>query len=150
MKNLILSAAVVMLSACEMRQGGMYRKSGGGNVFGDMAKSAQETRQYVDETVQVVTDPAGASVQVNDGFVGYSPVKTMVRRYWNGEPGSMVLDTVKIDVAPAADGQCAQGGVFGEGSRKLPVPVRFSMTNCPEGAPAYEPVRARKKKSQSF
>ena len=146
MKNLILAGTVAMLAACAMPEGGMHRKSGGGNLFGSMASPAQGSRPYVDETVQIVTDPPGASVQVNDGVVGNSPASVVVRRYWNGEPGSMVLDTVKIDVFPAMDGQCAQSGVFGEGSRKLPVPVRFSMTNCAAAAPVYAPARARRKK----
>ncbi len=145
MKNLILALAVAMLAACEMQQGGMHRKAGGGNVFSSMSKPAQGTQPYVDETVEVVTDPPGASVQVNDGFVGYSPAKAVVRRFWNGEPGSMVLDTVKIEALPVSDGQCAQSGVFGEGSRKLPLPVRFSMTNCSAEAPAYAPVSRKRK-----
>lgn len=132
MKNLMLICAAAILSACVMPEGGMKISQSP-----LMTKLTQADRQYVDETVEVVTVPAGARVQVNDGFVGYSPVKAVVRRYWNGEPGSMVLDTVKIEALPVQDGQCAQGGTFGDGSRKAPAPVSFDMTACSADTPRY-------------
>ncbi|OGR68634.1 MAG: hypothetical protein A2081_03575 [Elusimicrobia bacterium GWC2_61_19] len=122
MKNLILISAAVLLAACAMPQGGMKR---GGSPFVE-----PETGPFVEENIEVITAPAGAQVLVNDGFMGYAPVKAVVRRYWRGEPGNMVLDQVKIEAQPIAAGHCAQGGYFGAGSSKVPAPVRFNMTAC--------------------
>lgn len=133
MKNLVLAGAAVMLAACAVPQGGMKRADSG--LFGNLAQPAQEAQSFVDETVEVVTVPPGARVQVNDGFVGYAPVKALVRRFWRGDPGNMVLDQVKIEALPVAGGQCVQGGVFGEASRKVPAPVRFNMTACASAQP---------------
>jgi hypothetical protein len=127
MKKLALFAMAVLFSACAMPQGGT-KKSGGG-LFANLAQPAQ-TDQFVDEAVEVVTDPAGARVQINGGLIGFSPVKASVRRYWRGAPGNMTLDAVTIEAQAAAPGQCDQAGIFGEGSRKVPSPVLFNMTAC--------------------
>ncbi|HAT72761.1 MAG TPA: hypothetical protein DCS63_08085 [Elusimicrobia bacterium] len=135
MKNLILMAVAVALGACAVPQGGMKRV-GGPTLFGNIAAPAQETGAFVEETIEVVTAPAGARVLVNDGFMGYAPVKAVVRRYWRGEPGNMVLDQVKIDAQPVAAGHCAQGGLFGPNSTKVPSPLRLDMTAC-AAQPSY-------------
>jgi len=135
MKNLILMAVAVTLAACAMPQGGMKR-AGSPKLFGNIVQPAQETAAFVEETIEVVTAPVGARVLVNDGFIGYAPVKALVRRYWRGEPGNMVLDQVKIDAQPVAAGHCAQGGLFGGGSTKVPSPVRLDMTAC-AAQPSY-------------
>ena len=57
MKNLILIGAAAALAACVMPEGGMTNLRGGFM----MKKTAQETQPYVDETVEVVTVPAGAA-----------------------------------------------------------------------------------------
>jgi hypothetical protein len=94
-----------------------------------MAQPVQQ--QYsIDEPVEVSTEPPGARIQVNDAFAGYAPVRTVVRRLWHGEPGRMVLDTVKIEALPVAAGQCVQTGFFGQNSAKTPPRVSFSMTDC--------------------
>jgi hypothetical protein len=138
MRNLMLAAAVTLLAACAIPQGGMGVKRVGGSPFMQV-----ETGPFVEETVEVVTFPAGAQVQVNEGFVGYAPVKALVRRYWRGQPGSMVLDQVKIEALPVAAGHCAQGGYFGTNSTKVPSPVRFNMTAC-AAQPSYSQPAGKK------
>ncbi|OGR44773.1 MAG: hypothetical protein A2X35_05605 [Elusimicrobia bacterium GWA2_61_42] len=135
MKNLTLLCAVTMLAACAVPQGGMKR-SGGVGLFGNLGQPAQETQPFVEETVEVITSPPGARVHVNDGFVGYAPVKAAVRRIWSGTPGNMVLDLVKIEAFPVAGGQCVQSGLFGQNNLQVQSPVRFPMTNCAATRPA--------------
>jgi hypothetical protein len=133
MKNLMLAVAVAMLAACAMPQGGMAMKKrgGGGSLFGAMNQQAQPTDAYVDEVIEIVTAPPGSAVLVNDGQVGYSPVKVSVRRYWRGEPGNMALDIVKVSaIPPSADGRCVQSAVFGQNNAKVISPVRLDMYNC--------------------
>lgn len=139
--KLVLSIVVAaLLSSCAMPQGG--RKRGGG-VFGGAGAQQAQQQYFVDETVDVVTEPPGAKIFVNDAFVGNAPVKAAVRRTWRGDPrATMTLDTVKIEAQPVEAGQCAQSGVFGQNSVKSPPQVRFNMTSC--AAPA--PVRARRRK----
>ena len=127
-KSVFVLGAAVLLAACAMPQGGMKKGSGGTGIFGN--KQAAQPDQFVDEAVEVVTDPAGARVQINGGLIGFSPVRSTVRRYWRGQPGSMTLDAVTVEAQAAAAGQCDQSGIFGEGSTKVPAPVRFSMTSC--------------------
>jgi hypothetical protein len=142
MNKLVLLGMAVLFAACAMPQGSVHKK-GGGNIFGGLSQTAQ-TDKFVDEAVEVGTDPAGARVQINGGLVGVSPVKVMVRRYWRGDPGSMTLDPVTIEALAAAPGQCDQSGIFGEGSRKVPSPVRFSMTSC--SAALQEDAKPAKKR----
>lgn len=125
MNKLALLGLVAVLAACAMPQGTAHKK-GGGDLFGNIS----QPDQFVDEVVDVITDPAGARVQINGGLIGFSPVKSTVRRYWRGAPGSMTLDPVTVEAQAAAAGQCDQSGIFGEGSTKVPSPVRFSMTSC--------------------
>ncbi|MCX5791148.1 MAG: hypothetical protein NTY45_02865 [Elusimicrobia bacterium] len=140
MKISILLAVPALFAACAMPQGAMKR--GAGEPGGAAAQPAQQ--QYsVDETVDIVTDPPGAKIFVNDAFVGYAPVKADVRRTWRGDPRyQMTLDNVKIEARPVEAGQCAQSGIFGQGSVKSPPQVRFNMSSCAAAAP----VRARRKK----
>lgn len=138
MKKLTLFAIAVMFSACAMPQGGM-KKSGGGLL----AKPVQqESLQYVDEVVEVVTEPAGAAVNINGVFAGNAPVSLSVRRYWRGQPGNLVLDPVKVEALASEQGQCTQSGVYGQGSAKAPSPVRLLMTNC-DVPPASNRPRAK-------
>ena len=135
MKKLaLLGMMAVLFTACAMPQGGM-KKSGGMGLFGTVAQPVQSD-QFVDEAVEVVTDPAGMRVNINGGLVGYSPVKAAVRRYWRGEPGNMTLDPVAIEALAAAAGQCDQSGIFGDASTKVPAPVRFNMAACAAAQPA--------------
>ncbi len=127
MKKLVLFGAAVVLAACAMPQGTAKNTSNGG-FFGQM--SAVQPDQFVDEVVEVITEPAGARVQINGGLIGFSPAKATVRRYWRGQPGDMTLDAVTVEALAAAPGQCDQSGIYGEGSRKVPSPVRLSMTAC--------------------
>lgn len=127
MRKLLFAAAVLPLAACAMPQGGMMKQAGGSPFT---KPGPQPTQYYVDEVVEIVTEPAGAAVNVNDVYAGNAPVKVSVRRYWRGEPGSMVLDPVKVEALGAGGGQCTQGGLYGEGSQKAPSPVRLLMTNC--------------------
>ena len=144
MKKLALLGMAVLFSACAMPQGTVHKKGGGG-LFSNLSQPAQ-TDQFVDEAVEVVTDPAGARVQINGGLIGFSPVKTSVRRYWRGVPGSMTLDAVTIEAQAAASGQCDQSGIFGEGSRKVPAPVRFNMAACSAPQPEEaKPAMKRRK-----
>lgn len=136
MNKLALLGLAVMFAACAGQKGGMKKQNGG------VLPAAQQgqTEQFVDEAVEVMTNPAGARVQVNGGLVGFSPVKTTVRRYWRGAPGSMKLDVVTVEVQAVESGQCDQSGIFGEDSRKVPVPVFFNMTCSAAGA---EPAGAK-------
>ena len=140
MKNLILICAVVVLAACAMPPGGMAQKRpGGGSLFWNVSQAAVEQPQqhFVDETVEVITEPAGARIHINDGFVGYSPLKAPVRRLWRGDPRyPMTLDTVKIEALPVAGGQCVQSVMVGQNSGKTPPQVSFNMTACSAAAPA--------------
>ncbi len=129
MNKFVLLAMAVVFTACAMPQQGAAKKRGGGGLFANISQPAQ-AEQFVDEVVDVITDPAGARVQINGGQIGFSPVRSTVRRYWRGEPGSMTLDPVTVEAQAAAPGQCDQSGIFGEGSTKVPSPVRFSMTSC--------------------
>jgi len=140
MKIVMLLAVSALFPACAMPQGGMKRSVGGPG--GAVSRPAQQ--QYsVDETVDIVTEPPGAKILVNDAFVGYAPVKADVRRTWRGDPRyQMTLDTVKIEALPIEAGQCAQSGVFGQGSVKTPPQVRFNMASCAAAAP----VRAARRK----
>jgi len=126
MKNLLLPVFLLFLAACAVPQGSVKRSGAG--IFGTIGPAAEGP--YVDEIIEVVTEPAGAKVQVNDDFAGYAPVRYNVRRLWRGEPGRMTLDTVKIEALPVAPGHCAQSGIYGQHSLKVPFPVRLTMTNC--------------------
>lgn len=128
-KFIFTGAAFIMAAACAMPQGGManMKKRAAAGRYGGPAPAVP---QYMDEVVSVETVPAGARVQVNGFFAGYSPAKYVVRRYWRGQPGSLALDSVMVEAQAAAPGQCDQSGIFGEGSTKVPSPVRFSMTSC--------------------
>lgn len=128
MKNLLLPVFLLFLAACAVPQGGAKRSGAG--IFGTIGPAADQP--YVDEIIEVVTEPAGAKVQVNDDFAGYAPVRYNARRFWRGEPGRMTLDTVKIEALPVAAGQCVQSGIYGQHSLKVPFPVRFTMTSCPQ------------------
>ena len=144
MRNVIVLGMAVMLAACAIPQGGMVKRGAGGGLFANLVNPAvQETGSFVDEMLDVVTEPAGARVQINDAFMGYAPIKASVRRYWRGNPGNMALDQVKIEALPVSGGQCVQGGLFGEASRKVPSPVRFNMTVCSGSASAYAPPAGR-------
>jgi hypothetical protein len=118
-------------AACAIPQQGGMKRSGG--LFGPAGAPAQPRSQYVvDETVDVLTDPPGARILINDAPAGYAPVKAAVRRLWRGDPAyPMTLDTVKIEALPVAAGQCVQTGIFGQNSGRTPPQVRFNMTNCP-------------------
>lgn len=132
MKNFLLAAAVALLAACAVPQGGMGAKrvGGGNSLFGALNQQAQPTDSFVDEVIEVISVPPGAVIMVNDGFVGYAPVKASVRRYWRGAPGSMQLDVVRFSAAPSVSGHCAQSAIYGQNNLKVPSPVRFVMTNC--------------------
>ncbi len=132
MKNALLAASFLLLAACAVPQGGMKRSGAG--IFGTIGPAADQP--FVDEIIEVVTEPAGARVEVNGDFAGYAPVRYTARRLWRGEPGRMTLDTVKIEALPAAAGQCVQSGTYGQHSLKVPFPVRFTMTSCVAAQPA--------------
>lgn len=129
MNKVMVLGAVLMFSACAMPQGGMKRSGG---LFDNLKQPAQQSQQYfVDETVEVITEPPGARILVNDASAGYAPVKAAVRRMWRGDPRyPMTLDTVKIEALPVGAGQCVQTGIYGQNSGKTPPQVRFTMTNC--------------------
>ncbi|OGS08191.1 MAG: hypothetical protein A2270_10185 [Elusimicrobia bacterium RIFOXYA12_FULL_51_18] len=137
MNKFFLLGFLLMFSACAMPQAGMKtgRRIG---ALGAIAQPAQQPQQYfVDETVEVITDPPGARIQINDAFAGYSPLKAPVRRMWRGDPRyPMTLDTVKIEALPVAGGQCVQSGIFGQNSGRTPPQVSFNMTACSVPAPA--------------
>jgi len=146
MNKIFIFSVVLTFSACMMPPGGMMKaRKGGGGLFGEMAQPVQQPQEFVDETVQVLTDPPGARIQVNDAFVGYSPVTTVVHRLWRGDPSyPMTLDTVKIEALPVAGGQCVQSGFFGQNASKTPSPVSFNMTAC-SASPAPAASEAGKK-----
>lgn len=138
MKNGMLICAVAALAACAMPPGAMVKKRGGGSLFGNISEPAQQPQQYfVDETVEVITEPPGARIHINDAFVGYSPLKAPVRRMWRGDPRyPMTLDTVKIEALPVAGGQCVQSVMVGQNSGRTPPQISFNMTACSAPAPA--------------
>jgi hypothetical protein len=137
MKHLLLALAAVALCACAMPQGAAK----GGNPWAGLgAKRTMAAQQpaapsYVDEVIDVVTEPPGARILVNEAPVGTSPLRYSVRRLWRGQPGYMALDTVKVEALPTAAGQCVQTGIYGQGATKVPAPVSFNMTSC---APAQK------------
>lgn len=131
MKTIILVSALWMLAACAIPQGGMIQKRSGG-LFGAMSQPSPEpAQQFVNETFDVITDPPGARVMVNNSNFGNSPVQVTIRRMWRGEPGyPMILDTVKVEAFPVEAGQCVQTGIFGQNAGKTPPQVRFNMASC--------------------
>jgi len=136
MNKLFLAGTVLLFSGCAMPQQGMMMKKGG--IVRHMAEPVQQPRQFfVDEVIEVLTEPAGARIHINDAFAGYSPVKAPVRRMWRGDPQyPMTLDLVKIEALPVGAGQCVQTGVFGQNSAKTPPQVSFNMTACAPAQPS--------------
>lgn len=142
-KNLLLVPALGLLCACAIPQPGMY----GNSVYGGlgakraspfMAPQQQAAPEFVEELVEVVTEPPGARIHINDALAGHSPLQYTVRRFWRGQPGYMALDTIKVEALPVAGGQCVQSGVYGQNNQKAPAPVRFVMTDCRPAAPAKQ------------
>lgn len=136
----ILGVMIVFFAACAMPQGGMMMKrKGGGGMFNSIgqqpAQQAQPAAQtFVDESFEVVTDPPGARIMVNNTNYGNSPVQVVVRRLWRGDPNyPMTLDTVKVEALPVVAGQCIQTVVYGDKAGKTPPKVKFNMTNCGGG-----------------
>lgn len=130
MKTLFIALAASALCACAMPQPGMRGQGFLGAAFSPSPAAAESAEDYVDESVYVITEPAGARIHVNDVFAGYAPVRYDVRRFWRGDPGHMVLDSVKVEALPVAGGQCVQSGIYGGGSNRVPSPVTFDMTAC--------------------
>jgi len=130
-KTIILISALGMLAACAIPQGGMIQKRSG-SLFGAMNQPAPaQAQEFVNETFEVITDPPGARVMVNNSNFGNSPVQVTIRRMWRGEPGyPMILDTVKVEAFPVEAGQCVQTGIFGQNAGKTPPQVRFNMASC--------------------
>jgi len=135
MKRTFLPMIVLALSACALPQQSMMMKTGG-RRYAPAPQPVQAQQYFVDETVEVLSEPPGARIQVNDAFAGYAPARAAVRRFWRGEPGRMVLGMVKIEALPVAGGQCVQSGYFGQNSAKVPLQVSFTMTDCPSAAAA--------------
>ena len=129
--TLISVLGMLALAACAIPQGGMVRKRSGG-LFDSISKPAPaQAQQFVNETFEVITDPPGARVMVNNSNFGNSPVQVTIRRMWRGEPGyPMILDTVKVEAFPVESGQCVQTGIFGQNAGKTPTQVRFNMASC--------------------
>jgi hypothetical protein len=137
MKTIILFGAVLTFSACAVPQPG-------GSDPGAIKKASpqQAPQKFVEESIEVVTDPPGARILVNGSNAGYAPVTVKARRLWRGDPGSpMMLDTVRLEAIPVADGQCAQIRIFGAGAAKTPPQISFDMHLC-GGSPAQpQPVK---------
>jgi len=137
MKHFPLVLSLAALCACVMPEGAMK----GGNpwaAFGakrTVAPQQPAAPDYIDEVIEVVTEPPGARILVNEAPVGTSPLRYTVRRLWRGQPGYMALDTVKVEALPTAAGQCVQSGIYGQGATKVPALVSFNMTSC---APAQK------------
>ncbi len=144
MRIFILLIVSASFSACAIpQQGGMK-----GGLLGSMSRPVgmkrrqpqqppPESQYVVNESVEVITEPPGARIFVNDASVGFAPVKTEVRRLWRGDPAyPMTLDTVKIEAMPVAAGQCVQSATFGQNSGKTPPQVQFNMTACAPAQPA--------------
>ncbi|HBW22762.1 MAG: hypothetical protein A2X28_05170 [Elusimicrobia bacterium GWA2_56_46] len=131
-KIILLGIALVFSAACAMPQGGMVKKRRGGLFDGIGQESAQQQAQpSVDETFEVITEPPGARIMVNNANYGNSPVRVTVRRMWRGDPNyPMILDTVKVEAFPVESGQCVQTGIFGQNAAKTPPQVRFNMASC--------------------
>ncbi|MDA8130911.1 MAG: hypothetical protein M0011_05340 [Elusimicrobia bacterium] len=145
MRTALSLFSLLCLSACAMPQPGRYGASPAAKKPLPFMSQPQESAPYVDETVDVASEPPGARIQVNDGFAGYAPLRYRVRRLWRGQPGMMTLDPVKIEALPVAAGQCVQGGFYGQGNQRVPSPVNFTMTNC---APAPQAPDAYRKRSK--
>jgi hypothetical protein len=141
MNQFSLFLVALFLGGCAIPQPGGY---GGSAVYGGLGTkrsfvrqaAPQASQQYIDEALEIATEPPGARILVNDAAVGVSPLRYTVRRLWRGQPGNMTLDTVKIEALPTAAGQCVQSGIFGEASRKVASPVSFTMAAC-----AQQPAR---------
>ncbi|MCM2266366.1 MAG: hypothetical protein NDI60_01180 [Elusimicrobiales bacterium] len=130
MKHFLLFAAVSLLAACAVPQGGPGMKRG----FLESAGGAP-TSQFVDEVIEVITVPPGAQVNVNETPAGVSPLKVSVRRYWRGKAGYLILDMVKIEALPVAAGQCMRSAVLGQNNLRAPATVTLDMASC---ADSYE------------
>jgi hypothetical protein len=142
MKKIILVGSLLTFSACAMPQQWGARTPGAMKKTSPQEAPQQEPQQFVDESIEVVTDPPGARILVNGSSAGYAPVTVKVRRLWRGGSGSpMMLDTVRLEAIPVVeDGQCAQISILGAGAAKTPAQVRFDMRLC-GGTPAQpQPV----------
>jgi len=141
MRKISLPFFLLLLAACAMPQGGM--KGGGFRYSGTAPKYPPALSQYyIDEVIDVATEPPGARVLVNESAVGYAPVRYSVRRFWRGDPGRMLLDTVKIEAMPISAGQCVQSGIYGQNNLKIPSPVSFKMADCGKAFEYPEPAGA--------
>lgn len=146
MSRPILLLPLLCLAGCAIPQPGMYGNSPYGGFGMKRAISAQQqapAQEFVEELVEVRTEPPGARVHINDAFAGYAPLQFSVRRFWRGQPGYQALDTVKVEALPVAGGQCVQAGVFGQNNQKAPSPVSFVMTDC-RPAPGQAPAGTSK------
>lgn len=146
MRDLLLGCSALCLCGCAMPQPGASANPFFGGMVKRSAAAEQPSQQYVDEAIDVVTEPPGARIHVNDAFVGHAPVRYTVRRLWRGQPGYMVLDTVKVEALPTAAGQCVHSGIYGEASTKVQSPVTFSMSDCApaKSAPAAYPPPSKR------
>lgn len=134
MKKLLLPLAAAGLCACAIPQPGMYGSSpyGGFGMKRALAEPPQQeaAAAYVNEVIDIATEPPGARILVNDVPAGNSPLRHTVRRLWRGEPPYMALDTVKIEAFPVTGGHCVQSGIYGQNNLKVPSPINFNMANC--------------------
>lgn len=129
--------AAAALAACAVPDGAM---KGSSLLSGTAVRRAAPAQalpdQYVVESVDIISEPPGAAIMINGASVGNAPLGAVaLRRYWRGQPGAMVLDTVKVEAFPTAAGQCVQGGIYGQNNSKVQSPLRFVMTNCVTYAP---------------
>jgi len=143
-RNLLFAAALAVLSACAVPPHGTYGRSmyTGLGKKGAPSLEPQQNDKYVMETVEIVSQPPGARIHINDALAGYAPVTGPGLRYWRGPAGAMVLDTVKIEALPTAAGQCVQGGIYGHNNVKIQSPLIFDMTKCaPAAGNAGQPAK---------
>lgn len=80
------------------------------------------------ETV-ITSDPPGAGIEVNEGYVGVTPVTVTLSRY---DKGMYITNYTPVSVTalPNEKGQCRQFKSI-SGEQRLPGHIHFVMGLCP-------------------
>lgn len=77
----------------------------------------------------IISDPAGARIEINNDYIGMTPIKTKIQRvctsdrYFSG-------DSIDINAIPSKPGQCVQRKRITT-LQRTPKNIYFNMNLCP-------------------
>ena len=77
------------------------------------------------ETIEIVSEPSGARIEINDDYLGEAPLTTHFAR--GGYHGN--ANPLKINAMPVRPGDCMQSKLIPE-DVKAPRRILFDMTIC--------------------